>query len=266
MAWEESLAEFAIKYGGRIILALFIFIIGKWLIHVLVNRIHKWSREKLDSTLQPFVKSIVISILYILLFITIASTLGIQMTSFVAIFGAAGLAVGLALQGSLSNFAGGVLILTFRPFNVGDFIEVSNNLKGRVDSIQILYTTLLTRDNKKIVIPNGNLSNNSIINYSAQKTRRVELVFGIGYDDDFNDAKRLLGEIVSRHELILDEPAPIIRVGEHGGSSININCYVWCNSENYRDVYYDLLEEAKLTFDREGINIPYPQMDVHLDR
>ena len=266
MNWQDKLIQFGIDYGGKLIAALLIFFIGRWVIKIIVNRFDKHGRETLDETLRPFIKSILSTILYILLFITIGSTIGIKMTSFVAIFGAAGLAVGLALQGSLANFAGGVLILTFRPFNVGDFVEVSGGERGKVTSIKILYTTLSTKDNKKIIIPNGNLSNNTIINYTVQDQRRVDLQFGIGYDDDFQQAKEILHNIVDEHEKVLKEPAPLIRVGEHGGSSININCYVWCKTEDYWDVYYDLMEAVKTAFDEEGINIPYPQMDVHLDQ
>ncbi|HKL75404.1 MAG TPA: mechanosensitive ion channel domain-containing protein, partial [Halanaerobiales bacterium] len=194
-----------------------------------------------------------------------AGTLGVQMTSFVAILGAASFAIGLALQGSLANFAGGVLILTFRPFNVGDFVEI-NGEKGKVNSIQILYTKLTSKDNKQIVIPNGNVSNSTITNYSANDTRRVDLNFGIGYDDDIDQVKKVLEDIVAKHKMVLEDPAPLIRVGEHAGSSVNFNVLLWTKSENYWDVYYDMMENVKKRFDEEDINIPYPQMDVHLDK
>ncbi|MFW5787539.1 MAG: mechanosensitive ion channel family protein [Bacillota bacterium] len=265
MNWQEKLIELSFEYGGRLLGAILVFIFGKWVIKLILKYINRWSKNNLDPTLHSFVKSIAKTILYILLFITAASTMGIQMTSFVAIFGAAGLAIGLALQGSLANFAGGVLILTFRPFNINDFIEVNGN-KGKVKSIQILYTTLLTRDNKNIIIPNGTLANSDIINYSIEDTRRVDLQFGVGYDDNILQVKEILQDIVDNHELILKEPAPIIRVGEHADSSVNFNTMVWTESENYWTVYYDLMEEVKLKFDEEGINIPYPQMDVHLEQ
>ncbi|MFW6390166.1 MAG: mechanosensitive ion channel family protein [Halanaerobiales bacterium] len=265
MNWQEKLIELSFEYGGRLLGAILVFIFGKWVIKLILKYINRWSKNNLDPTLHSFVKSIAKTILYILLFITAASTMGIQMTSFVAIFGAAGLAIGLALQGSLANFAGGVLILTFRPFNINDFIEVNGN-KGKVKSIQILYTTLLTRDNKNIIIPNGTLANSDIINYSIEDTRRVDLQFGVGYDDNILQVKEILQDIVDNHELILKEPAPIIRVGEHADSSVNFNTMVWTESENYWTVYYDLMEEVKLNFDEEGINIPYPQMDVHLEQ
>lgn len=265
MNWQERLLELSIGYGEKLLATILIIIAGKWLINKLMNIFNKWIKKKLDPTLHAFVNSIIKVILYILLFVTVASTLGIEMTSFIAMFGAAGLAVGLALQGSLSNFAGGILILTFRPFNVGDFIEVGNH-KGKVVSIKILYTTLSTKDNKTIIIPNGNLSNNSIINYSREDKRRVEMVFGVSYEDDIIEVKEILTELVYNHEHTLKEPEPIIRVGEHAGSSINFNVFVWAKSENYWNVYYDLMEEVKLVFDKKGISIPFPQRDVHLDQ
>ena len=265
MELQQKFIDLAVKYGSRLIGALLVFLIGKWVIKIVMKYIEKWSGENLDPTLHTFIKSIARAILFIMLIITAASTLGVQMSSFVAILGAAGLAVGLALQGSLANFAGGVLILTFRPFNVGDFIEV-DGVKGKVDSIQILYTNLTSRDNKQIVIPNGNVSNSTVTNYTTNDKRRVDLTFGIGYDDDIDHVKEILENIVKDHEYVLKEPAPIIRVGEHAGSSINFNVLLWAKSENYWDVYYDMMEIVKKRFDEEDINIPYPQMDVHLDK
>ena len=265
MAYQEKITDLAVQYGSKLIGALFVFIIGRWIIKMIMKYVEKWSGEKLDPTLHSFILPMVKTILYILLLITVAGTLGVQMTSFVAILGAASFAIGLALQGSLANFAGGVLILTFRPFNVGDFVEINGD-KGKVNSIQILYTKLTSRDNKQIVIPNGNVSNSTITNYSANDTRRVDLNFGIGYDDDIDQVKKVLEDIVEKHEMVLDDPSPLIRVGEHAGSSVNFNVLLWTKSENYWDVYYDMMENVKKRFDKEDINIPYPQMDVHLDK
>ncbi|MGM0436970.1 MAG: mechanosensitive ion channel family protein [Bacillota bacterium] len=265
MAYQDKLIELTIQYGTKLVGALLVFLIGRWIIKFIMKYIEKWSGEKLDPTLHSFILPITKAILFILLLITVTSTLGIQMTSFVAILGAASFAIGLALQGSLSNFAGGVLILTFRPFNVGDFVEV-NGKKGKVNSIQILYTKLTSRDNKQIVIPNGIVSNSTVTNYSVNNTRRVDLDFGIGYDDDIDQVKEVLEDIVSKHEKVLEDPAPTIRVGEHAGSSVNFNVLLWTKSENYWDVYYDMMENVKKRFDEEDINIPYPQMDVHLDK
>lgn len=265
MAYQEKIIDLTIQYGSKLLGALLVFIIGRWIIKLIMRTVEKWSSKKLDPTLHSFVLPMVKTILYILLLISVAGTLGVQMTSFIAILGAASFAIGLALQGSLANFAGGVLILTFRPFNVGDFVEI-NGEKGKVDSIQILYTKLTSRDNKQIVIPNGNVSNSTVTNYSANDTRRVDLNFGIGYDDDIDHVKSVLKDLVAKHDKVLEDPAPLIRVGEHAGSSINFNVLLWTKSENYWDVYYDMMENVKKRFDKEDINIPYPQMDVHLDK
>ncbi|MEJ6951474.1 mechanosensitive ion channel family protein [Natronospora cellulosivora (SeqCode)] len=261
---EENISQILLQYGVRILLAIFITILGMWLIRILLRVMKKWKTGKMDQTLVDFLQSLIKALLYILLFITVASTVGIEMTSFIALFGAVGLAVGLSLQGSLANFAGGILILAFRPFNVGDMIEIKD-FRGKVKSIQILYTTIITPDNRRVVLPNGEVANNSIININIEDTRRVQLVFGISYDDDIIKVKNLLNEIVANHELILKEPEPIIRVAEHADSSINFNCFVWAKTADYWTVHYDLLEEVKLAFDREDITIPYPQMDIHLN-
>jgi len=265
MAYQDKITDLTMQYGTKLVEALLVFLIGRWILKLIMNYVEKWSSEKLDPTLHSFVLPMVKTFLYILLLITVATSLGIKMTSFVAILGAASFAVGLALQGSLSNFAGGILILTFRPFNVGDFIEV-NGKKGKVNSIQILYTKLTTRDNKQIVIPNGNVSNSTVTNYSTNDTRRVDLNFGVGYDDDIEEVKQILKDIVNNHTMVLEDPEPLIRVGEHAGSSVNFNVLLWTKSENYWDVYYDMMEIVKKRFDEEDINIPYPQMDVHFDK
>ncbi|MFW6251976.1 MAG: mechanosensitive ion channel family protein [Halanaerobium sp.] len=251
-------------YGMKLILAIVLLFVGLWVIKLAVNLIEKKVQGKFDRTLSSFLMSITRSGLLILLFISIASTIGIEVTSFVAVLGAASFAVGFALQGSLSNFAGGVLLLVFRPFTAGDTIEVAGH-KGKVEEIQILYTILTTFDNKKVMIPNSNISNNSITNFSAMDKRRVDLTFGIGYDDDFHQAISVLKDLASKHELILDDPEPIIRVTEHAGSSINIACKVWAKGPDYWTVYYDMLENVKDAFDEAGIGIPYPQMDLHFD-
>jgi len=255
--------EMVVPYLGRIVLALVAFIVGRWLIGKLLNLIGNRLTKNFDETLESFLSSFIKVLLYAVILIVIASTLGLEMTSFVALLGAAGLAVGLALQGSLANFAGGVLLLAFRPIEVGDFIETSDH-KGKVSSIQILFTILTTRDNKEVIIPNGKLANNSITNYTKSSTRRVELSIGISYDDDIIKAKEVLRQIVESHDLIHKEPEPLIRVAEHANSSININVFVWADNANYWDVYYDLMEEIKIEFDRKDITFPFPQRDVHL--
>ena len=251
-------------YGMKFILSIVLLFVGLWVIKFMVNLLEKNIQGKFERTLTSFLMSITRAVLLILLFISIASTIGIEVTSFVAVLGAASFAVGFALQGSLSNFAGGVMLLIFRPFSAGDNIEVSG-YKGKVQEIQILYTIMTTFDNKKIFIPNGNVATDSITNYSAMNERRVDLTFGIGYDDDFHEAISLLKELASKHELILDDPEPIIRVTEHAGSSINIACKVWVKGADYWPVFYDMHEDVKDAFDEAGIGIPYPQMDVHFD-
>jgi small conductance mechanosensitive channel len=259
-----GLQSIAANYGMKLLLAIILLIVGLWLIKFIVKVLEKNVQGRFDRTLTSFLMSITKTILMILLLISIASTIGIEVTSFVAVLGAASFAVGLALQGSLSNFAGGVLLLIFRPFTAGDTIEVAGH-KGKVQEIQILYTIMTTFDNKKIMIPNSNISNSSVTNFSAMDKRRVDLTFGIGYDDDFHEAIALLKELADKHELILDDPEPLIRVTEHAGSSINIACKVWVKGPDYWDVYFDMHEDVKDAFDEAGIGIPYPQLDVHFD-
>jgi small conductance mechanosensitive channel len=196
-------------------------------------------------------------------FIAVLSKLGVQTTSFVAVLGAAGLAVGLALQGSLGNFASGVLLLLFRPIKKGDFVEAGGT-SGSVNEISVFTTILMTPDNKKVIVPNSQVTGGIIINYSATGTRRVDLVAGIGYSDDIAKAKEVLKRIVAAHPAILPEPAPVIEVAELGDSSVNLVVRPWVNSGDYWRVYWDLTESIKLEFDKEGISIPFPQRDVHL--
>ena len=265
MDYVSNLQDLIIQYGLKLIFAIIIIFIGMKVIKYIVNLFEKSFKDRLEPTLMRFLKSVFKALLNVLLFLSAAATLGIEMTSFVAVLGAMSFAIGLSLQGSLANFAGGVLILIARPFKAGDFIEAAGH-KGTVVEIQILYTVINTPDHKQIIIPNGDLSNSDIINYSAYDQRRIDMVFGIGYDDDIKKAKELLKEIVAEHELILDEPAPLIEVSELAGSSVNFAVKVWIDTANYWRVYYDMQETVKLRFDEEGIGIPYPQMDVHLDK
>ncbi len=201
--------------------------------------------------------------LKVLLVISVVSMLGVQMTSFIAMLGAAGLAVGLALQGSLANFAGGVLLLLFKPFKVGDFIE-AQSFTGTVNAIQVFNTVLKTPDNKTIVIPNGNLSNGAITNFTAEKNRRVEWNFGIGYADDLKKAKEILTQLVKSDSRILNEPESLVAISELGDSSVNFVVRAWVKLEDYWSVNFDMKEKVKLTFDEQGISIPFPQRDVHV--
>ena len=217
----------------------------------------------METTLRRFLNSLSNIGLKGLLLISVASMLGIETTSFIAVLGAAGLAIGLALQGSLANFAGGVLILIFRPYKVGDFVEAAGQ-SGIVKSIEIFSTVLTTGDNKTIILPNGSISNSAVINYSTQETRRVDLVFCIGYDDDLRRAKAVLESLNNADERILKDPEPMIEVSNLGDSSVDITTGSWVNAADYWAVYFDLVENVKLVFDEEGISIPYPQTDVHL--
>jgi small conductance mechanosensitive channel len=218
-----------------------------------------------DDILVSFLTSILRWVLLLFVVVAALSQLGIDTTSLVALLGAAGLAIGLSLQSSLSNFASGVMLIVFRPFGKGDFVEVAGT-SGTVNSISIFTTTLTTPDNKEIIVPNGAVIGNNIINYSAKPTRRVDMVFGISYDDDIRKAKDVLEQIIAADERILAEPAPVIALGALGDSSVNILVRPWVNSADYWAVMWETTEAVKLRFDEEGISIPYPQMDVHFDK
>ncbi len=253
-----------ISYGGKLILSLITLIVGLKLIKYVLIAIRKGlEKSSVDKSLYSFIMSAVKITLYVLLVIPIASMVGVEMTSFIAVLGSAGLAIGLALQGSLSNLAGGVLILFLKPFKVGDFIEAAGH-SGTIEDIQLFYTILNTPDNKRIFIPNGQVSNSSAVNYSAHATRRVDFKFGVGYEDDILKVKKLLYKVAENHQLVLKDPAPQVVLSEHGDSSVNFSLRLWCKTEDYWKIYFEIMETVKLEFDKEGINIPYPQMDVHL--
>lgn len=263
-AYKDLAVRIIMLYLPKVLLAVATLVIGLILIRILVRIIERaLERAQVEIALRHFFKSATDVLFKVLLLISVATILGIQTTSFVALLGAAGLAVGLALQGSLSNFAGGVLILLFKPIRIGDFIEAQGHM-GTVHAIMVFNTVLKTPDNKKIIIPNGALSNGSIVNFSAEETRRVDMVFGIGYDDDLKKAKALLNELVEKDPRILKDPAPQVVVGALADSSVNFNCRVWCNKADYWGIFFDMQENVKLEFDAAGISIPYPQTDVHL--
>ena len=256
--------ELAMVYVPKMLLAILTLIVGLWIIKVFVKSVNRGlEKSQVEVALQRFIGSMVSVILKVLLLITVVSMLGVQVTSFIAILGAAGLAIGLALQGSMANFAGGVLILLFKPFKVGDVIEAQGFL-GKVHAIQVFNTILKTFDNKTIIIPNGSLSNNSIMNYSTEPTRRVDMTFGISYQDDIKKAKDTLNQLISQDSRILKDPASMVRVSELGDNSVNFVVRTWCNAPDYWDIYFDMHENVKLEFDKNGISIPYPQQDVHL--
>ena len=261
----NNLLETLINYSARLIIAVVILIIGFKLSKVIIKRIEKGnSFQKIDKSAQSFIKSFINVIFKIIVLIIFASILGVPMTSMVAIIGSVGLAIGLALQGGLTNVAGGVLLLLFKPFVVGDYIKTENGHEGTVVKIDVFYTTLRKSDNTKIVVPNGTLSNEAIYDVSHYPTRRVDLTFSTGYKDDVKGVIRVLTDVASRHELVLDDPAPFAALQSHGESSLNFVLRVWTDKDNYWTVYFDLCAAVKEEFDLRGIEIPYPQMDVHI--
>lgn len=256
--------QYGIEYGLRIAGAIAIFIIGKWVAHKLSGIVAKLlTRAEVDKTLSDFVVSLVDILLLVVVILAAVKNLGVDTTSLIAILGAAGLAVGLALQGTLGNIGSGVILILFRPFRVGDFITAGGE-SGTVRAITLFNTEMLTPDNKVILVPNSAIASSSITNYSAMRTRRVDFVFGIGYDDDLKLAKQTLREIIDADERILKEPASFIGVGELGERAVNFTVRVWVNAADYWGVHFDTIEKVKLAFDEKGITIPYPQMDVHL--
>lgn len=267
MDFNVVMDQYAVPWAIKIVMALVIFIVGRWVVKIVVNLVKKLLNRsgKMDEMLINFVASILNAIL--LLFVIIASLdqLGVDTTSLVALIGAAGLAIGLALQGSMQNFAAGVMILVFKPFKSGDFIE-AGGVTGIVEQVNIFSSTLRTGDNKEVIVPNGSIYGGAITNFSARDTRRIDMVFGIGYDDDIRKAKEILEKLVAEDDRILKDPAPVIALSELGDSSVNFVVRPWVNSADYWNVLWDMNEKVKLTFDAEGISIPYPQMDVHLHK
>jgi len=260
----NKLIEWGSTFGIKLIAAIAIFIIGRIIAKGIRKLIVKvMDKRKVDKTISSFISSLTFSALLVFVILAALSQLGIQTTSFMAIIGAAGLAIGLALQGSLSNFASGFLIILFKPFKVGDYVD-AGGVSGIISKISVFTTEINSLDNKKIIVPNSQIMNGTIINYTAEKTRRVDLVFGVGYNSDLKRVKDILLGIIEKHELILKNPEPFIRLGNLNDSSLDFTVRVWTKTENYWDVFFDLTEQAKEEFDKNGINIPFPQMDVHL--
>ncbi len=252
-----------VTYVPKILMALVVLIIGLWFVKMIVSGFHKATQKsKMDISLQKFLSSLISIGLKVMVMISVISMMGVETTSFIAVLGAAGLAVGLALQGSLSNFAGGVLILIFKPFKVGDFIDGAGH-SGSVSAIEVLATTLKTPDNKTIIIPNGGLANASIINYSTEANRRVDFTFGIGYGDDMKKAKDVIREILDHDTRIFKDPQPFLAIGNLGDSTVDITVRVWAKANDYWGIHFDTIEKVKEAFDANNISIPYPQMDIH---
>ena len=263
---QALLTDYALPWGIKIAMALAIFIIGRMVVSLIVRMVKKLMLARAtDAILVTFLTSILQWVLVLFVVIAALSQLGVDTTSLIALLGAAGLAIGLSLQSSLSNFASGVLLIIFRPFTKGDFVE-AGGATGVIEKISIFTTTMTTPDNKEVIVPNGAILGNNITNYSARPTRRVDMVFGISYDDDIRKAKQILEEIIAADDRVLAEPAPVIVLGELADSSVNFLVRPWAKSEDYWALLWDTTETVKLKFDAAGISIPYPQMDIHMDK
>ena len=260
----EKFQELIVTYAPKAIMAIIIYIVGSYIISLLLRATKKvMIKREVDITLQKFLISLLNWTLKILLIITVIAKLGVETTSFAAILASAGLAVGLALQGSLGNFAGGVLIMLFKPFKVGDLIQAQGET-GVVKEIEIFTTKLTGLSNREIIIPNGSLSNGNIINFSSEGTRRVDLVFGVSYDADIKQTKEVLMNVLTSHPKVLKEPAPTVNVLELADSSVNFAVRPWCKTEDYWGVYFDVTENTKIALDKAGIEIPYPHsVEIH---
>lgn len=260
----EMLMTTGVEFGKNVVAAIAIFVIGRWISKILVRGLRRvMQKQEIDKTLETFVANLTSMVLLVFVVIASISALGIQTASFIAVLGAAGLAIGLALQGSLSNFASGVLIVLFRPYKVGDWVEAAG-ISGSVEEVQILTTVLKTGDNKKVIVPNSQIMDSVITNYSANEKRRIDMVVGVGYTDDLDKVRKTLQELVAADDRILDDPAVTIAVSELADSSVNFVVRPWAATADYWAVMFDLTEAIKKRFDHEGISIPFPQQDVHL--
>ena len=267
MEWSDLMGEvytLLTLYGLRVVSAIAIFVIGRWVAKGIMKIIERLMvKRKVDETLISFVRNLGYVALLAFIIIAALNKLGIQTASFIAVIGAAGLAIGLALQGSLSNFAAGILMIVFRPFKVGDYIEGAG-VAGTVEAIQIFTTQLKTPDNKTIVIPNSKISSDNIVNYSTKGTRRLDLIIGIAYDDDIDKARQIIMDIIQKDERVFKDPEPIVVVSELADSSVNLTLRVWSKLEDFWNIFFETTEKVKKTFDAQGITIPFPQRDVHI--
>ena len=261
----DDILNFVTTFGPKLLAAIATLVIGLWVVKFIVKGATKvLNRSSVDEALVSFLRSLISMLLKVMVYISALGMLGIEMTSFIAVLGAAGLAIGLALQGSLSNFVGGVLILFFKPFKVGDFIERGSE-SGTVEKIDILHTHLNTPNNQLIVIPNGQLANSPVVNYSAKETRRAVFPVGIGYGSDINKAREVILRVLNEDERVLQEPAaPMVVLTNLGDSSLDLSARAWTTKENYWGFFWDNLEKIKEELDKEGIEIPFPQRDIHI--
>jgi small conductance mechanosensitive channel len=261
---QEKYIDMVLDFGIAVLTAIVVWIIGLWIIKIIIRQTEKTMiKREVDPSLRGFLKASLSVVLKIALVITIISQLGVEATSFIALLGAAGLAVGMALSGTLQNFAGGVMILLFKPYKIGDYIEAQGHT-GTVQEIQIFNTILKSPDNKTIIIPNGGLSTNSLINYSKEPTRRVDWTFGIGYGDDVATAQSVMTKMLESDARVLKDPAVFVEVSALGDSSVNFAVRAWVKTDDYWDVFFDMNRRVYEGFDQAGLNIPYPQMDVHV--
>jgi len=260
----EKVYELLTVYGLKVVAAIIIFILGRWAARGISTFIKGMlTKSKTDETLVKFVGSLSYIALLVFVIIAAINQLGVQTTSFIAVLGAAGLAIGLALQGSLGNFAAGILMIIFKPFKVGDFVEGAG-VAGVVEEIQIFTTQLATPDNKTVIVPNAKMTGDNITNYTMKGTRRVDFVFGIGYEDDIDKARQVIERIIDSDERVLKEPGPMVAVSELADSSVNFTARAWTKAADYWPFYFATTEKVKKQFDAEGISIPYPQRDVHV--
>lgn len=267
MEWSDLLEKIytlLTLYGLRVVSAIAIFVIGRWVAKGITRLIERLMvKRKVDETLVSFVSNLGYVALLAFVVIAALNKLGIQTASFIAVIGAAGLAIGLALQGSLSNFAAGILMIIFRPFKLGDYIEGAG-VAGTVEAIQIFTTQLKTPDNKTVIIPNSKISSDNIVNYSTKGTRRIELVFGIGYDDDIDKARQIIMDIITNDERVLKDPEAVVVVSELADSSVNLTTRAWAKSADVWNIFFETTEKVKKAFDANDITIPFPQRDVHI--
>ncbi len=263
---SSQITNLVYTYAPKLLGAIVVYIIGNMIIKWMVKKFDKvMEKRETDDSLKPFLRSLFGALLKTLLIISVLGMLGVEMTSFIAILGAAGLAVGMALSGTLQNFAGGVVILLFKPYRVDDFIE-AQGYTGVVKEIQIFTTILLTPDNKTVIIPNGSLATGSLINYSAEKTRRVDFSYGIAYGDSVQKAREIIMGVIATDDRILKDPEPFIGLGELADSSVNLSTRVWVKTEDYWDVFFAMNEKVYEALDQGGISIPFPQVDVHMQK
>ena len=260
----DTIYEYIAEYGLKVVGAIVIFIVGRWIAKLLANLVEKaLIKAKVDATLTKFANNMCYITLLIFVIIAAVGKLGVPIVQFTMVVGAAGLAIGLALQGSLANFASGVLMLVFKPFKLGDFVELAG-AKGTVKEIQIFNTVLASPDNVRVIIPNAQATGGNILNYSVNGTRRVDLVAGVSYEDDLKKTQEVIQQVLAGDDRVLEDPAATVAVSELGDSSVNFVVRPWVKAADYWDVYFDITQKIKLALDQNGISIPYPQRDIHM--